>query len=52
MAQLTGSAQAPSLPRREYNGNARQRFSAAAMEPLDYGRECELLLKRIAAVAG
>ena len=37
---------------REYNGNARQRFSVASMEPLDYGRECELLLKRIAAVAG
>ena len=36
---------------REYNGNARQRFSVASMKPLDYVKEARMLLDRITAMA-
>ena len=36
---------------REYNGNARQRFSVSSMKPLDYVKESRLLLDRLCALA-
>ena len=40
-----------SLFDREYNGNARQRYSVASMEPLDYAKESRLMLDRISALS-